>query len=61
MVPAWCDYALAEATEHSKHGNTETFLVLQIEDREAVDCIDEIAAVEGVDLLFVGPADLSIS
>ena len=30
------------------------FFVLQIEDRDAVDCTDEIAAVEGVDLLFCG-------
>lgn len=52
------NYALANANEHL---NSEVFLVLQIEDREAVDCVDEIAAVEGVDLLFVSPADLSIS
>jgi 4-hydroxy-2-oxoheptanedioate aldolase len=55
------DYALADPTEYLRERNEETFLVVQIEDREAVDCVDEIAAVEGVDLLFVGPADLSIS
>ena len=32
-----------------------------IEDMAAVDRIDEIAAVEGVDLLAVGPSDLSRS
>ena len=56
-----CDYALADPLVYMKHANRETFLVLQIEDREAVDCIDQIAAVEGVDVLFVGPADLSLS
>jgi len=35
--------------------------MLQIEDKEAIDNIDEILDVEGVDLLFVGPADLSQS
>jgi 2-keto-3-deoxy-L-rhamnonate aldolase RhmA len=55
------DYMLADPLEHLRHGNEETFLVLQIEDKEAVDCVDEIAAVEGVDLLFIGPSDLSIS
>ena len=55
------DYMLADPLEHLKHGNQEVFLMLQIEDREAVECVDEIAAVEGVDLLFVGPGDLSIS
>ena len=32
---------------------------VQIETREALEVVDEIAAVEGVDLLFVGPSDLS--
>jgi 4-hydroxy-2-oxoheptanedioate aldolase len=36
-------------------------LVLQIETNEAVEQIDAIAAVPGVDVLFVGPADLSFS
>lgn len=55
------DYFLASPLDHLRHGNEQTFLVLQIEDREAVECVDEIAAVPGVDLLFVGPGDLSIS
>lgn len=33
-------------------------LFAQIETLEAVDHVDQIAAVEGVDVLFVGPADL---
>ena len=55
------DWSLADAREHIRHANAETFLVLQIEDREAIEAIDEIAAVPGFDLLFIGPADLSIS
>ncbi len=55
------DYGLANPLQFLKEQNEETFLVLQIEDRESVECVDKIAAVEGVDLLFVGPADLSIS
>jgi 2-keto-3-deoxy-L-rhamnonate aldolase RhmA len=55
------DYMLADPVAHMRNANEETFLVLQIEDREAVECVDEIAALEGVDLLFVGPADLTIS
>src|SRR3546814_1111945 len=34
-------------------------LVMQIETREAFDRIEEIAAVDGVDALFIGPSDLS--
>jgi 4-hydroxy-2-oxoheptanedioate aldolase len=55
------DYSLCDPVEYMDHANRETFLALQIEDRETVDQIDEIAAVDGVDLLFVGPSDLSIS
>jgi len=55
------DYMLADMVEHLRHSNRETFLMLQVEDREAVECVDEIAAVEGVDLLFIGGADLSAS
>lgn len=42
------------------HALRETFLVLQIETPQAVAEIEAIAAVPGVDGLFVGPADLSI-
>jgi 4-hydroxy-2-oxoheptanedioate aldolase len=55
------DYGLTNPLEYLKDRNEETLLVLQIEDRESVECVDEIATVEGVDLLFVGPADLTIS
>ena len=55
------DWSLADAKEPIRHTNAETFLALQIEDRQAVECIDEIAAVPGFDLLFIGPADLTIS
>jgi 4-hydroxy-2-oxoheptanedioate aldolase len=55
------DYSAAKPLEHINHANRETFVAVQIEDAEAVECIDEIAAVEGVDLLFIGPGDLSIS
>ena len=35
--------------------------IVQIETLEALDNLDAIAAVEGVDILFIGPADLSIA
>lgn len=34
-------------------------IIAQIESRAALDAIDEIAAVEGIDALFIGPADLA--
>lgn len=39
----------------------EPLVIIQIEDRHAVDRIDEILAVEGLDVCFVGPQDLAAS
>lgn len=55
------DFGLADVHEYLAHANKETFLVLQIEDKEAVEQVEEIAAVAGFDLLFIGPGDLSLS
>lgn len=41
--------------------NEETLLLPQCETKEALDKIEEIAAIDGVDGIFVGPFDLSIS
>ena len=35
--------------------------IVQIETLEALENLDKIAAVEGVDVLFIGPADLSMA
>lgn len=50
--------SMAEYTERS---NAETLVCVQLEESEAVENVDEIALVEGVDVLFVGPSDLSQS
>ena len=39
--------------------NDEVLVVVQIESRAAVEAVDEIADVDGVDVLFIGPRDLS--
>jgi 2-keto-3-deoxy-L-rhamnonate aldolase RhmA len=44
-----------------ERANRDVLMVLQIETREAVGDIEAIAAVPGVDVLFIGPADLSRS
>lgn len=41
--------------------NANSLVIAQIETREAVDAADEIAATDGVDVLFVGPLDLSVN
>ena len=47
--------------EHIERANRQRWLSIQIETPEAVQCVDEIAAVEHVDTLFVGPGDLAIT
>jgi 2-keto-3-deoxy-L-rhamnonate aldolase RhmA len=39
----------------------DVIVIAQIEDAEAVEAIDGIAAVKGIDALFIGRADLTIS
>ncbi len=46
--------------DYIEQANRETFLVAQIETQEALDNVDAIAAVPGVDVLFIGPGDLSL-
>ena len=41
--------------------NENVLLFLQCETAEALACVEDIAAVEGVDGLFIGPFDLSIA
>lgn len=60
-VEVSADYGLAPTLEYMAHANRETFVCVQIEDREGVEDVDAIAATDGVDILFVGPADLSQS
>ncbi len=54
------DFHLHDPDHYVKWANDETFLSVQIETPEGVQNVDEIAAVEGVDILFVGPGDLGL-
>jgi len=45
--------------EYYAHAHERLVAVIQIETPEAVRNIEEIAAVDGADVLFVGPTDLS--
>ena len=47
--------------EYFAEANHKSLVVVQIETEAAVDAAAEIAAVDGVDVLFVGPLDLSVS
>lgn len=45
-------------TEYLQQANDTLVTMVQIETQEALDAVDEIAAVDGVDVLFIGPFDL---
>jgi len=60
MMPD-ADLGFSDPIEYTRHANRETFVCIQIEDAEALDHLDEIAATPGVDILFIGPADLTFS
>jgi 4-hydroxy-2-oxoheptanedioate aldolase len=42
-------------------GPSQATCIIQIETVGALDSVEDIAAIEGVDILFVGPADLSFA
>ena len=44
---------------YAEKAHEELSIMIQIETREAVDNVEAIAAVEGIDALFIGPYDLS--
>jgi len=46
---------------YARRAHEELCVLLQVETRQALDNIEEICAVEGVDGVFVGPADLHAS
>ena len=46
---------------YAKEANSQVCLLVQAESQEALDNLDAIAAIEGVDGVFIGPADLSAS
>ena len=48
-------------TDYLKKAHTELCLLVQVETRAALDRIEDIASVDGIDGVFIGPADLAAS
>jgi 2-keto-3-deoxy-L-rhamnonate aldolase RhmA len=55
------DFVWLPAAEAIEVSNRETMVVVQIETEAGVENVEAIASVPGVDVLFIGPLDLSIS
>jgi 2-keto-3-deoxy-L-rhamnonate aldolase RhmA len=54
-------YGTLPLQEYFRRANEETFVAIQVEHADAVAEVEKIAALPGVDVLFIGPADLSQS
>ena len=48
-----------DTLEYMKQANERRLTIVQIEDPEPLEELEEIAALDGIDMLFFGPADFS--
>lgn len=54
-------YLARDVKSALEEGNALSMVIVQVESKEAVDRLDEMAAVPGLDVVCIGPQDLSIS
>ena len=54
-------YGDVDPINYFQQANSEIFMAVQCETKEAVSNLDEILKVEGIDMGFIGPTDLSQS
>jgi len=55
------EYETVSMADAITHINENVLVVFQIETQTALDRVDELLSVEGIDAVMIGPADLSIS
>ncbi|MDO9545778.1 MAG: aldolase/citrate lyase family protein [Pelolinea sp.] len=55
------DFLPQNVWEFTEQSNKETMIILQIEREKAIENIDELLSVDGVDACVLGPVDLSLS
>jgi 4-hydroxy-2-oxoheptanedioate aldolase len=52
-------YCMVDFNEYLRTANEQRFVIVQIEDPEPLDELEQIAEVDGIDMLFFGPGDFS--
>jgi 4-hydroxy-2-oxoheptanedioate aldolase len=55
------NYSSMDKFEYFKSANDETMIIAHIEGVEGINNLDEILSVPGIDVIFIGPYDLSQS
>lgn len=53
------DFKKVSGATYMPQANDETILMCQIESRKGVEHVEEIIAVEGIDVAFIGPNDMT--
>ena len=56
-----CDYGMADINEYMEQENKETLTIFHCENTACLDTLDEIASIEGLDVMIFGPFDMSQS
>jgi len=59
--PTMIEYEARSMPDIISHQNRETLAVVQVETVRAVECLDELLSLPGLDVIMIGPADLSIA
>jgi len=55
------NYSSMDKFEYFKSANNETMIIAHIEGVEGINNLDEILSIPGIDVIFIGPYDLSQS
>ena len=55
------DYTMLDFPTYLQEANKNRFVCVQVEDVEVLDDLEEIAELDGIDMIFFGPADFSQS
>ena len=50
-------YCRVDTLDYMNQANDQRFVIVQIEDPEPLSDLDAIAALDGIDMIFFGPAD----
>lgn len=60
-IIAAADYTFFDWSEYQDWANKETMVIVLIEDPDGVKNIDEILSVSGIDVVMIGPFDMSVT
>lgn len=55
------DYERIAVEDYIQHANQDILIITQIESKKAIDHIDDLLSIQGVDVALIGPNDLSLS